>query len=52
MSEHYNQNNHSEATRNPVDNTTWEFLKPGWWFIHVVAIVALLYLGKLFWPIF
>ena len=52
MSELDNGHDHDTATRNPIDHTTWEFLKPGWWLVHIVAIIALLYLGSLFWPMF
>ncbi len=32
--------------RNPVDDTTWEFLRPGWWAFHAAAIGGLLLLGR------
>lgn len=32
--------------RNAVDNTTWEFLHPGWWALHAVAIGGTLLLGR------
>lgn len=37
-----------ERSRNPVDGTTWEFLRGGWWVLHVVAIVGVYYLGRMF----
>lgn len=53
MSELDNGIDHDTATRNPIDhNYMGVFLKPGWWFVHIVAIIALLYLGSLFWPMF
>ncbi|MDI6871392.1 MAG: hypothetical protein QME79_08565 [Bacillota bacterium] len=32
--------------RNPVDHTTWEFLRPGWWVFHALAIGGTLLLGR------
>lgn len=32
--------------RNPVDHTTWEFLRPGWWAFHAVAIGGLYLLSR------
>jgi len=30
---------------NVLDETTWEFLRPGWWISHFVLIGGALYLG-------
>lgn len=32
--------------RNPVDRTTWEFLRPGWWALHALAIGGTFILGR------
>lgn len=33
----------------PVAGTTWAFLRPGWWILHVVAIVGVFWLGSVLW---
>lgn len=30
---------------NTLDETTWEFGKPGWWISHVVSMGLMVYLG-------
>lgn len=30
---------------NLLDETTWEFLKPGWWIAHALLIGGAIYLG-------
>jgi hypothetical protein len=35
-------------SRNIVDDTTWEFLGTGWWILHAVGIVGLIYFGAWF----
>ncbi len=35
---------------NPVDGTTWEFLKSGWWVLHIIAIGLVFWLGHVLWP--
>ncbi|MDP2859446.1 MAG: hypothetical protein Q8P50_15920 [Bacillota bacterium] len=40
----------ADRTKNVLDETTWEFLKTGWWISHILAIVIVAYLGFLFWP--
>ena len=37
-------------SRDLVAGTTWAFLRPGWWILHVVAIVGILWLGRVLWP--
>ena len=37
-------------SRDLVAGTTWAFLRPGWWILHVVAIVGILWLGRVMWP--
>lgn len=32
-----------------VAGTTWAFLRPGWWILHVVAIVGVFWLGSILW---
>lgn len=39
-------NMHVVKRRNPVDQTTWEFLRPGWWAFHAVAIGGMYLLGR------
>ncbi len=39
---------HSEKTIDSSDLGTWQFLRPGWWFLHAVSIIGLFYLGFLF----
>ncbi len=36
-------------SRDPVANTTWAFLRPGWWILHVIAIVGVAWLGSMMW---
>jgi hypothetical protein len=33
-------------SRNPVDDTTWEFLQPGWWALHALVIGGAVLLGR------
>lgn len=40
----------ADKTKNVLDETTWEFLKTGWWISHILVIVIVAYLGFLFWP--
>lgn len=40
----------TSEVKNPVDNTVWEFLRAGWWILHVAAIIGVAYLGRLYWP--
>ena len=32
--------------RNPVDDTTFEFLGIGWWLFHILAIASVFILGR------
>ncbi|MEW6244764.1 MAG: hypothetical protein AB1497_11020 [Bacillota bacterium] len=38
------------GTYNIIRGTTWEFLRAGWWLLHIIAVVLVAYLGFLFWP--
>lgn len=38
------------SQKNTLDGTTWEFLRPGWWISHVLAVVIVAWLGFIFWP--
>lgn len=33
--------------RNVLDGSTWEFLRSGWWIVHVIALVGVFYLGMI-----
>ncbi|WP_279237744.1 hypothetical protein [Heliorestis acidaminivorans] len=35
---------------NPLDSTTFEFLRLGWWFLHILFIMTIFYLGHRYWP--
>jgi len=37
-----------ERSHNVLDGTTWEFLRGGWWVLHIIAILAVFYLGRAF----
>jgi hypothetical protein len=32
---------------NVLDGSTWEFLRGGWWIVHVIALIAVFYLGRM-----
>lgn len=32
--------------KNSLDGTTWEFMKKGWWAVHLVGIGGALLLGR------
>lgn len=34
--------------RENYDLGIWQFLRAGWWFLHIVSIIGLFYLGYLF----
>ncbi len=34
--------------QNMLDGTTWEFLNAGWWIFHVIAIIAAIWIGAMF----
>jgi nitrate reductase NapE component len=42
------ENDEVKAGGEDYELGTFEFLKTGWWILHVVAIVGVFYLGYLF----
>lgn len=39
---------HNTETDNAIELGSFSFLKSGWWILHIVAIVAVFYLGWAF----
>ncbi|WP_268892036.1 MULTISPECIES: hypothetical protein [Heliobacterium] len=35
---------------NPLDGTIFEFLRAGWWCLHIPVMMITFYLGHRYWP--
>jgi hypothetical protein len=42
------ENDEVKTRNNDMELGTFEFLKTGWWVLHVIAILGVFYLGYLF----